>query len=155
MADPVTLTVGTIAALAFTKFLESSAETAGQTITAAILSKMETLRQKIYAKLRGVPVADDLNAAAEKGETVSEEQVTQLTPHLEAAMRDDNTFAQEVRQLASEINQEINIDQILGKNVQNVYGGSAVQQNINDPSAPVFAGDIYGGVHFNYGEKKT
>jgi hypothetical protein len=61
-------------------------------------------------------------------------------------MREDGSFAQEVRQLANEINQEINIGEILGNN-QTVYGGSAVQ--INDPNAPVFTGDISGGT-FNF-----
>gem|GEM_PF-6291278 len=60
------------------------------------------------------------------------QQINLLTPHLESAMKDDEAFAQAVRQLASEINQEITIGQILGENVQNVYGGSAVQ--LNDPT---------------------
>ncbi|MEM9815536.1 MAG: hypothetical protein AAF827_03850 [Cyanobacteria bacterium P01_D01_bin.6] len=143
MADPVTLTVGAIAALAFTKFLESSAEEAAKKLTPAVLDKIESLRQKIWAKLRGIPEVDELNTTVEQGGQVSEAQVKLLTPHLEAAMKGDESFAQAVRQLAGEINQEINIGEILGENVLNVYGGSAVQ--INDPNAPVFTGDISGG----------
>lgn len=147
MADPVTLTVGTIAALAFTKFLESTAGEAAKKLTPAVLNKMEALRQKIWAKLRGIPEVEELNATVKKDGKVTDQQIKLLPPHLEAAMKGDEAFAQDIRQLASEINQEINIGQILGENVQNVYGGSAVQ--INDPNAPVFTGDISGGT-FNF-----
>ena len=143
MADPVTLTVGTIAALAFTKFLESSAGEAAKQLTPAVINKIDTLRQKIWHKLRGIPEVDELNATVESGGKVTEQQIKLLTPHLEAVMKADKSFAEEVQQLASEINQEINIGEILGENVMNVYGGSAVQ--INDPKAPIFTGDISGG----------
>jgi hypothetical protein len=143
MTEPITLTVGAIAALAFTKFLESSAGEAAKKLTPAVLDKIEALRTRIWNRLRGIPEIDELNATVEKGEFVTDQQIKLLTPHLEAAMKEDNAFAQEVRQLANEINQEINIGEILGENVQNVYGGSAVQ--INDPRAPIFTGDISGG----------
>jgi len=139
MSEPTTLTVGAIAALAFTKFLESSAGEAAKKLTPLILEKMDTLRKKIWAKLRGIPQIDALKVTVENGGKVTDPQIRQLTPHLEAAMREDGSFAQEVRQLANEIDQEINIGEILGNN-QTVYGGSAVQ--INDPNAPVFTGNI-------------
>lgn len=147
MTEPVTLTVGAISALAFTEFLKSGASEAGKKLSETVLSKIGTLRQRIWAKLRGIPEVDELNTTVEKGEKVTDQQIKLLTPHLEAAMKEDEAFAQEIRQLASEINRETNIGQILGENVQNVYGGSAVQ--INDPNAPVFTGDISGGT-FNF-----
>jgi hypothetical protein len=146
MPEPVTLTVGAIAALAFTKFLESSAGEAAKKLTPLILEKIDTLRRKIWTRLRGIPEIDALQGTVEDSGKVTDPQINLLTPHLEAAMREDSTFAQEVRQLANEINQEINIGEILGNN-QTVYGGSAVQ--INDPNAPVFTGDISGGT-FNF-----
>ncbi|MEH2144419.1 MAG: hypothetical protein V7K54_19720 [Nostoc sp.] len=147
MSEPVTLTVGAIAALAFTKFLESSTGEAAKKLTPIVLEKMDALRKKIWAKLRGIPEVDVLNDTAESSGKVTEPQIKSLTPHLEAAMKTDDGFSQEVRQLAREINQEINIGEILGTNIQNVYGGSAVQ--INDPNAPTFTGDISGGT-FNF-----
>ncbi|MEO0538791.1 MAG: hypothetical protein AAF215_33650 [Cyanobacteria bacterium P01_A01_bin.123] len=147
MADPVTLTVGSIAALAFIKFIETSAGESAKKLTPAVLSKIDTLRQKIWAKLKGIPEVDELNATAEQGGKITEEKIKLLTPRLEAAMKTDDAFAQEVRALASEIDQEINIGEILGRNIQNIYGGSPVQ--INDPNAPVFTGDISGGT-FNF-----
>ncbi|MFG6105344.1 hypothetical protein U2F10_24025 [Leptothoe sp. EHU-05/26/07-4] len=139
MSDPVTLTVGAIAALAFTKFLESSAGEAAKKLTPTVLDKTESLRQKIWTKLRGIPAVDELNAAVEKNGQVNESQVKLLTPHLEAAMKADDSFSQDIRQLASEISQDINIGEILGENVQNIYGGSAIM--INNPKAPTVAGN--------------
>ena len=147
MTDPATLTVGTIAALAFSKFLETSAGEAAKKLTPAVLKKMDALRAKIWAKLRGVPVADKLQNTVEKDERVTEQEIQQLTPLLEQAIKSDPNFAKEIQQLAIEINQEIEIGDILGKNVQNVYGGSPVQ--INDPTAPVFT-NVEGGVHITY-----
>ena len=147
MTDPVTLTVGGIAALAFTQFLTTSVGESAKKLTPAVLGKIDTLRKKIWAKLKGIPEVDELNATADQGGTITEQQIKLLTPHLEAAMKDDDAFAKEVRALASEINQEINIGEILGRNIQNIYGGSPVQ--INDPNAPVFTGDISGGT-FNF-----
>jgi len=146
MTEPITLTVGAISALAFAKFLESSSSEAGKKLTSLVIEKIDTLRNKIWAKLRGIPEVDALKVTVENSGRVTEPQIRMLTPHLEAAMREDGSFAQEVRQLANEINQEINIGEFLGNN-QTVYGGSAIQ--INDPNAPVFTGDISGGT-FNF-----
>lgn len=55
MSEPATLTVGALAALAFTKFLESSAGEAAKNLTPLVLEKIDTLRKKIWVKLRGVP----------------------------------------------------------------------------------------------------
>lgn len=45
-------------------------------------------------------------------------------------MRQNPQFAQEVQDLANEINKELE-DEGQGKNVMNVYGGKAYQQNQN------------------------
>ncbi len=148
MTEPITLTVGTIAALAFTKFLESSTGEAGKQLTASVLKKIDILRNKICTKLRGIHEVDALHTSLNKGRKVTDEQINNvLVPHLESAMKDE-FFAKEVQQLAHEINQEISISEILGKNVMNVYGGSAVQ--INDPTAPVIQGVSGGTINITY-----
>jgi hypothetical protein len=48
MADPVTLTVATIAGFAFSKFFESSVGKLGEKFTEAALAKMDELRKKIW-----------------------------------------------------------------------------------------------------------
>ena len=149
MVEPVTLTVGSIAALAFTKFLESSAGEAAKKLTPAILDKIEALRKTIWDKLRGIHEVDALNTSVETGSKISDDQINNiLAPHLETAMQQDTSFAKAVQKLANEINQEINIDEILGENVQNVYGGSAVQ--INNPNAPVIQGVSGGTINITY-----
>ncbi|MEA5466845.1 hypothetical protein [Leptothoe sp. PORK10 BA2] len=150
MADPVTLTVGSIAALAFTKFLESSAGEAAKQLTPAVLDKIDTLRQAIWAKLRGIPEVDALKVTVEKGGPVSEQQVQLLTPYLDAAMKADPAFAQELRQLASEINQEINIQQGSGGEVWNVIG-KAEKNEFIDNKAPIIK-DNTGTINISYGQ---
>ncbi|NJN88377.1 MAG: hypothetical protein HC881_21435 [Leptolyngbyaceae cyanobacterium SL_7_1] len=54
MPDPVSLTAGTIATLAFQKFLESGAGEVGKKFTAEAIAKMDELGKRIWAKLRGV-----------------------------------------------------------------------------------------------------
>ena len=144
MPEPITLTVGTIAALAFTKFLESSAGETGKQLTQKVLEKINELRKKILDKLHGIPKVEALKASVERDGKLSDEQINNdLVPHLESAMTGDEEFAKEIQKLASEIDRDIDISEILGKNVMNVYGGSAVQ--INDPNAPVLSG-ISGGI---------
>ena len=89
MTEPVTLTVGTIAALAFTKFLESSTVEAAKKLTPAVLSKMDTLRRKIWARLKGIPEMDELSVAVESSGQVTENQIQTLTPYLESLMKSD------------------------------------------------------------------
>lgn len=147
MTEPATLTVGAIAALAFVKFLESSASEVGKRLTPTVLGKIDVLRKKIVARLRGISEVDELNATIDKGQRLTERQINLLTPHLEAAMKEDAAFAQDIQQLSNEINQEITVNEILGRNIQNIYGGAPVQ--INDPEAPIFTGPISGGT-FNF-----
>lgn len=149
MVEPVTLTVGTIAALAFTEFLKSTAGEAGKKLTASVLDKIGALRKKIWHKLQGIPEVDELYKSVEAGNKVSDEQINRiLVPHLEGELQSDAAFATEIQQLAKEINQEVNIGEILGENVMNVYGGSAVQ--INNPNAPVFQGVSGGTINITY-----
>lgn len=139
MSEPVTLTVGAIVALAFTKFIESSSTAVANKLTPNVLEKIDNLRVKILKRLGGIPEI----AAISQQSSITERQVQLITPHLEKALRDDSEFAKEIRKIANEVHQEINIGQVLGKDIQNVYGGSAVQ--INNPEAPIFTGDISGG----------
>lgn len=143
MTEVVTLTVGAIAALAFKKFIEESSAGIANRLTPVMLEKIGKLRDKILEKIGQIPEVDALSDHSE----IDDRQIALITPHLEEAMRGDTVFAQEIRQLAGEINKEGNIDQILDQNKQNVYGGSVVQ--INNPEAPVFTGDISGG-SFNF-----
>ena len=140
MTEPLSLTVGSIAALAFSTFIKGSVTEAAKKLTASTLEKIENLRLRIWSKLRGVPEVALLKSTVEQSQQITEEQIRQITPYLEQAMSRDSEFSQSIQKLAYEIDQEININDVIGQNVQNVYGGSAVQ--ITDPNAPVITGDI-------------
>lgn len=150
MADPVTLTVSSIAILAFTKFLESGAGETSKKLTPAVLDKIDKLRRIIWSKLRGIPEVDALNATAEDGGPLSDQQVKLLTPHLESAMKADPAFAQQISQLASEINQEIHIQQGSDGEIWYVIG-KAEKNEFTDNKAPIIK-DNTGKITISYGQ---
>ncbi|MEO0537533.1 MAG: hypothetical protein AAF215_27190 [Cyanobacteria bacterium P01_A01_bin.123] len=100
MADPVTLTVSTIATLAFTKFLETSAGELAKKFTQSAIEQMDTLRQKIWAKLRGNSRAEAALTAAEDG---SKTDIEKVADYLKVEMNEDDTFATELQALAQQI----------------------------------------------------
>ncbi|MGJ3254565.1 MAG: hypothetical protein ACFE0J_26050 [Elainellaceae cyanobacterium] len=60
MADPVTtLTASAIAPLAFQKFIESGAGELAKRFSTEAISKMDTLRKRIWSKLQGKPRVED------------------------------------------------------------------------------------------------
>lgn len=134
MADPITLSAGAIAMLAFQKFIESGAgelakkftETAINTETA--IKKMDDLRQKIVARLKGK--SETLDAAiveAEKGDAAAVETIGH---YLNVAMLDYPEFADEIRALAHEITIEQKQDN--SSMMQTNYGGRNYQMKTGD-----------------------
>ena len=101
MADPITLTAGAIAALAFTKFLESAAGEAGKKLTEATLKKMDTLRLAIAKRFQGNPKAESAIVAIEQNGSPAE--LERLTKYLDVEMMDDKAFASEIIAIAHEI----------------------------------------------------
>ncbi len=100
MVDPVSLTAGAIAQLAFQKFIESGAGKAAEKFTEGAIAKMDKLREKIWARLRGRPGAQNALMAVEKG---SKADLENVAAHLHLAMGEDPQFADEIRLLAQEI----------------------------------------------------
>lgn len=90
------LTAGVIATLAFTKALEKTVEK----FTEAALVKMDTLRKKIWEKLRGNLNAEQALTAVELGNKAELEKVV---GYLQYAMLEDKQFAAQVQALAQEI----------------------------------------------------
>lgn len=153
MTEPFTLAASAIASMAFTKFLESSAGEAAKKLTPAVLDKIDALRKKIWAKLRGIAEVDELNTTAEQNGKVTEQQIKLLTPHLESAMRDDMAFDKEIRSLAQQIQQDINISQGSDGEIWNVIG-HAEKNEFTDNKAPIIK-DNTGTVNINYGQTST
>ncbi|MBD0266380.1 MAG: hypothetical protein ICV78_27775 [Tolypothrix sp. Co-bin9] len=144
--EPVTLTAAAIATLVFTKAIEKTVEK----LTESTLNKLKALREKIWQKFQGNQKLETYLTKAQAG---SKADVDLLAAHLQVAMDTDPKFAQEVQKLAEEINQEINIGKIEGRNVQNVYGGEAFQSN--DAQAPTFQGGSGHTININYGDRSS
>ena len=118
--EPITAT--TIAALAFKKAFEKTIEK----FTEATWNKIDALRKKIWDKLAGNEEAKKALTATETG---SKESLQLVAQYLDSEMQWDENFAQEVKNLARDIQQEIEIGEMRGENIQNVYGGEGNQYN--------------------------
>ena len=139
--EPITAT--TIANLAFTKIFEKTIEK----FTEATWNKIDALRKKIWDKLAGNEEAKKALTATETG---SKESLQLVAQYLESEMQWDENFAQEVKNLARDIQQEIEIGEMRGENIQNVYGGEGNQYNNKDNKAPIFQGLQNSPISINY-----
>ncbi len=102
MTDPITLTAGAIAALAFQEFIKSGAGELAKKFTAEAISKMKELRQLIWSRLQGNPEAESaLHSVEQEG---SEEELNDVVTYLKSAMKKDSAFATQVQALAQQIN---------------------------------------------------
>lgn len=104
MTDPVSLTAGAIATLAFQKFVESGAGELGKKYTTDAIAKMESLLKRIWTKLRGKPRVEEVKASIEQTHKIAPEQINQIAAYLQVAMDDDPQFADEIRLMAQQIN---------------------------------------------------
>ena len=120
MADPVTLTAGAIATLAFQNFIESGAGELAKKFTYSAISKMDTLAKRIWGKLTGNRPVDEIKQDVDQQQKITPKQIDKVTSYLEVAMDEDPEFAQEIRLLANEIDSGKLVDQ------------STMTQNIHD-----------------------
>ena len=96
-----TLTVAAIAALAFDKFLASSATELGKRFTQTAIEQMDRLSQLISEKLNLKPKSQEAITKVKQG---SQEDLQKVVSYLEIAMDDDDEFASQIQQLAQQIN---------------------------------------------------
>lgn len=147
MTDPITiLKASAIADLAFQAFIKSGAGELAKKFTTEAIANMDKLRKMIVNKLRGKDEnLDKALAEAEKGDTIA---IATVGKHLENEMKDES-FADEVRTLAQQIQQDIDIKQGAGGEVWNVIG-KAEKNEFIDNKAPIIK-DSSGTVTINYG----
>ncbi len=141
--EPMTLTAGAIATLAFQKFLDAGAGKLAEKFTEAAIVKMDDLRKRIWAKLRGRPRVEEVKAIVEQKAEISQEQVNQLAAYLQVAMDDDPQFAREIQMIAHEITlmqveDNSNMTQIN-------YGGTNYQTKTGADNTNFFGGSHYHG----------
>ena len=96
------LTAAAIAKLAF----DAAIQTGAGKLTEAGIAKGKQLWQKIRGKLKGEPAVEAALIEVEnnKSQEILEQQVV---PFLQVAMLKDPQFAQEIQNIAQQINQEI------------------------------------------------
>ena len=147
MTDPIIiLTTSAIADLAFREFIKSGAGEVAKKFSAGAIAKMNELRKMIVHKLQGKnEKLDTALTEAEKGDVTA---IATVGEYLESAMKDED-FAQEVRSLAQQIQQDIDIQQGAGGEVWNVIG-KAEKNVFTDNKAPIIK-DSSGTVTINYG----
>ncbi|MBW4471562.1 MAG: hypothetical protein KME45_14315 [Stenomitos rutilans HA7619-LM2] len=104
MTDPVSLTAGAIATVAFQKFIESGAGELGKKYTMEAIAKMESLLKRIWTKLRGKPRIEEVKASLDQTHKITPEQINQIAAYLQVAMDDDPQFANEIQLMAQQIN---------------------------------------------------
>ena len=140
MSDP--LTAGAISTLIFTTVVGKLTESLTEDAQKRLGKKLQAIKQLIGNKFQGRAKA--ALARADQGDKTDIETVTN---YLGVAMAEDADFAQQVRALAHDIQQVIQIDQAQGQNVQNVFGGEGNQ--VNNPDGPVIMGGSGNTIHIN------
>ena len=140
MSDP--LTAGAIATLIFTTVVGKLTESLTEDAQKRLGKKLQAIKQLIGNKFQGRAKA--ALARADQGDKTDIETVTN---YLGVAMAEDADFAQQVRALAYEIQQVIQIDQAQGQNVQNIFGGEGNQ--VNSPEGPVIMGGSGNTIHID------
>ncbi len=152
MIDPASITVAMIVGYAAPKLLDAAIGSVGGKLTEAAIKQVRQtgaqLRQAILRRVKPegqAGVAQMLEAAES-----SPEQRQKLETWLDAGMAKDPQFAAELRTLAQEIHQVIQIDQVQGKNIQQVFGGQGIMAP--DANAPIIQAGENAKFEFNYGK---
>ncbi len=127
--------VGAVVGFVFT----NASTTVIEKATEATLEKINSLRKKVVEKLNLKPKA---RAELEKDKDID---LATIKFYLESAIREDDEFAEEIKALVEEINQDLETEG-QGANVMYVYGGKAYQQNQNQ-------GRIYNADTINFNQK--
>jgi hypothetical protein len=147
-----TITAATILSCALPKLLDASLGKVGDVLTEGAIAKLKqasaALKQAILKRVK-----PEQQVALEKSMALAEtqpEERDRLEQRLAKAMEADPSFAQELRQLAQPIYQIIHIDEVKGRNVQNVMGGLGVQ--VNDSNAPNIVGGEGSTFNLNFGK---
>ena len=133
MSDPITFTAAAIATLAFQKAIEGAGSEVGKKLAASGIDLINKLRLKIVEKFKGHKTVEAELVKAEAGDA---EAIETIGDYLKIAMSEAPEFAQELQQLANEINLHIETDN--STQTQNNFGGTNFQNNIS-------GGEVYQG----------
>ena len=139
MVEPMSLTVIATSIVGFV--FTTASTTVIEKATEATLEKIKKLTQMIREKLASNP-----NVIAELDkEDDQDKDLETIRFYLEGEMRNNKEFAEAVKSLYEEINQDLEKEG-QGSNIMYVYGGKAYQQNQNK-------GNIYNADTININQK--
>ena len=139
MLEQLTLLLATpIAKVILNKFYESIGDKLTEKAVNLLPEKIRELGQLIWEKcLKQKFKKEELLKNASDG---SEEAQKELTKYLNEALENNPDLKQEAQKLADEIHQNIQIKEISGENIQQIFGGKAEQFNTKDIKAPIIQG---------------
>lgn len=126
MTEPLTFTAAAIASLAFQKAIEAAGSETGKKFAASAYALIDQLRTKIWSKFKGKEKAE---TALQKADAGDAEALNAVISYLNVEMLESEDFAQEIQQLAHEINLHVIEDN--SSQVQNNYGGTNYQNKIS------------------------
>ncbi len=135
MTDPVTLTAGAIATLAFQKVMEAGGAELGKKFAASAYDLMDKLRQKLWERWRGNPQRATMLKQAENGDRAAVETIGK---YLDIEMLESPEFADEVKAIAHEITL-LEIEDNSSMNQVN-YGGTNYQTKTGPNNTNFFGG---------------
>ena len=149
MLEPLSLAAATvIAQIVLDKFyegagkkLEATATQLGEAAVTKVNEKVQQLGQLVWQRcFKGKPGVNQRLESAAKGSKADLEVLQgYLETELTKAAEPNDPFAAQVKELAGELHQVIvKMEDVTGKNVQQVFGGEGFQNN--DSQGPIIQG---------------
>jgi hypothetical protein len=160
MLEQIPLLLATpIAKIVLDKFYEGIGSKLGEAVVeklpGSVKTKIQQLGQLVWgkclAKTKDADQTDRLLKAAAGG---SEEAQANLAIGVNQVLDADPVLRSEAEAIATEINQQIQIGEMSGGEVWNVFGGKAEKNKFIDNKAPIIK-DNTGTVNINYGVPPT
>jgi hypothetical protein len=152
MLDPITLALATpIAKIIFDKFYEGTGSKLGEKAVELAAAPIQKLGQLIWG--RCLQRADDATQAAKLLQSAADgstEAQKKLEIGVNQVLDADPALRTEAETIAKEINQQIQIGEMSGGEVWNVFGGKAEKNEFTDNKAPIIK-DSTGPITINYG----
>ena len=156
MLEQIPLLLATpIAKIVLEKFYEGIGSKLGEAVVeklpVAVQEKIQQLGQLVWGRClqraSDAGQAEQLLTAAASG---SEEALKNLELGVNQVLEADPALKSEAEKIATEINQQIQIGEMSGGEVWNVFGGKAEKNEFTDNKAPIVK-DNTGTVNINYG----
>lgn len=160
MLEQIPLLLATpIAKIVLEKFYEGIGSKLGEAVVeklpGAVQQKIQQLGQLVWgnclAKTKDADQADRLLKAAAAG---SEEAQKNLAIGVNQVLDGDSALNDQAKAIATEINQQIQIAEMSGGEIWNVFGGKAEKNEFVDNKAPIIK-DNTGPITINYGLPPT